>query len=108
MRTLRTPRPYLRTPFSGTGHGQRVAGMKADKANAQAFVKNPGSFMQGMNTGRPSTQIKTSTIPHYKKGGTVKKTGPAIVHKGEKVIPANKRKAVENMLKKHGGIGRNY
>lgn len=27
-------------------------------------------------------------LPSYEKGGIVKKTGPAIVHKGERVIPA--------------------
>jgi hypothetical protein len=31
-------------------------------------------------------------MPQYKKGGIVKKTGPAVVHKGEKVIPASKVK----------------
>jgi len=38
-------------------------------------------------------------MPAYKKGGTVKKTGPAVVHKGEKIIPANKVKKVEKALK---------
>jgi hypothetical protein len=31
-------------------------------------------------------------LPTFKKGGKVKKTGPAIVHKGEKIIPAKKKK----------------
>lgn len=31
-----------------------------------------------------------SSIPTYKKGGIVKKTGLALVHKGEKVIPKSK------------------
>lgn len=31
-------------------------------------------------------------LPSYKKGGKVKKTGLALVHKGEKVIPVKKRK----------------
>lgn len=30
------------------------------------------------------------TQPSYKKGGIVKKTGPALVHKGELVIPKSK------------------
>lgn len=29
-------------------------------------------------------------LPSYKKGGTVRETGPALLHKGEKVIPATK------------------
>jgi hypothetical protein len=44
-------------------------------------------------------------MPSYKKGGTVKKTGPALVHKGEKVIPKEKAKKMEgNMRMSSGGF----
>jgi len=33
-------------------------------------------------------------VPSYKKGGVVKKTGLALVHKGEKIIPKNKTGAI--------------
>lgn len=36
----------------------------------------------------------------YRKGGKVRSTGRAIVHRGERVIPANKRKKVDRMLKR--------
>jgi hypothetical protein len=36
----------------------------------------------------------------YRKGGKVRKTGPAILHKNERVIPAGKRKKVERMMKR--------
>lgn len=36
----------------------------------------------------------------YKRGGKVRKTGPAILHRGERVIPAGKRKKVERMMKR--------
>ena len=38
----------------------------------------------------------------FKKGGTVKKTGPALVHKGEVIVPAKKAKklAVKKAIKK--------
>lgn len=39
----------------------------------------------------PYPQGMLRTPPSYKKGGTVKKTGLAVVHKGERVIPAKKR-----------------
>lgn len=39
------------------------------------------------------------TPVQYKHGGRVKKTGPAILHKNERVIPASKRKKVERMMK---------
>ena len=38
----------------------------------------------------------------YKRGGKVRKTGPAIVHRGERVIPASKRKKAEKVLRKAG------
>lgn len=38
-------------------------------------------------------KIIVGDIPYYKKGGKVKKTGQAIVHKGEMVIP---KKVVKN------------
>lgn len=37
---------------------------------------------------------KKKKIPEYKKGGTVKKTGLAKVHKGEFVIPQNSMRAM--------------
>lgn len=37
-------------------------------------------------------------VPSYKKGGTVKETGLALVHKGEKVIP-NKKKSIAHKMK---------
>jgi hypothetical protein len=45
-------------------------------------------------TPRPSMQ--------YKKGGLVKKTGLALVHKGELVVPAQRVKAVDKAVKKAG------
>jgi hypothetical protein len=54
-------------------------------------------------------QSKTSAegvkgaIPQYKKGGMVKKTGVALVHKGEKVIPKKDVKRTSKAMKKYGG-----
>ena len=39
-----------------------------------------------------------STMPSYKKGGKVKKTGPARLHKGEVVIPAASVKHLKKLL----------
>jgi len=38
----------------------------------------------------------------YKRGGKVRHTGLAKLHKGERVIPAGKRKKVERMMRKEG------
>lgn len=46
------------------------------------------------NSGQPPKE--------YKKGGKVKKTGLALVHKGEVVIPAHRVATVDKALKKAG------
>ena len=38
----------------------------------------------------------------YHKGGRVKKTGPAVLKRGERVIPASKRKKAERLMKRSG------
>jgi hypothetical protein len=40
-------------------------------------------------------------MPSYEQGGIVKKTGPAVVHQGELIVPRDhpRRGAVEEMLK---------
>jgi len=37
----------------------------------------------------------------YKRGGKVRKTGAALVHKGERVIPRGKVKRVERLMKRN-------
>jgi hypothetical protein len=57
---------------------------------------------EGLTPGSPivtDDKKKKSSIPSYKKGGTVKKTGPAIVHKGERVIPAKKESATAKFIR---------
>jgi hypothetical protein len=44
----------------------------------------------------------TGKIPSYKKGGRVKATGLAKLHKGERVVPKNKVKSVEKAMRKRG------
>lgn len=55
-------------------------------------------------SGAASNQVNMAgTVPlvgMYKKGGTVKKTGIALVHKGELIIPASKVKSVKKLMKK--------
>jgi hypothetical protein len=41
-------------------------------------------------------------VPGYKKGGKVKKTGLAKVHKGEHVLTKKKAKQVEKVMNKYG------
>ena len=39
-----------------------------------------------------------NTMPSYKKGGKVKKTGPARLHKGEVVLKASVVKALKKLM----------
>lgn len=38
----------------------------------------------------------------YKRGGKVRNTGVALLHRKERVIPASKRKKVERLMKREG------
>lgn len=51
-------------------------------------------------SGAASNQVNMAgSVPMYKKGGKVRKTGLAVVHKGEYVIPASQAKALKKLLK---------
>jgi len=61
---------------------------------------------EGLKPGSPTvTDDKRKTekkkeYPSYKKGGKVKKTGLALVHKGERVVPRKKAESVEQFMKR--------
>lgn len=61
----------------------------------------------GKNIGRVvGSEVGSALVP-FKMGGRVKKTGPALVHRGELIIPAKYAKEVSKSLKtkikKNGG-----
>ena len=58
--------------------------------------------VRGGLAGRPGLGTRGQFLRMFKKGGTVGKTGPAIVHKGELVVPAKaaKKKAVKKAVRK--------
>lgn len=67
---------------------------------------NTGSKIGG-DLGRTAGQIIGSDLIPFKKGGRVKKTSVALLHKGEIVVPAKYAKDVSKTLKdkikKNGG-----
>ena len=71
---------------------------------AGGFRNLAGKEVSRSLSGATANQIEMAgTVPlvgMYKKGGTVKKTGIALVHKGELIIPASKVKAVKKLMKK--------
>jgi len=57
---------------------------------------------EGLTPGSPIVtdgKKKKSPLPSYKKGGTVKKTGLAMMHKGEHVVPAKKESATAKFIR---------
>lgn len=69
----------------------------------------PGSPIVTDNTGKPEKaplwldkqkdkQKERATPPSYKKGGKVKKTGMAKVHKGEVVVPKKKAESIQAFM----------
>ena len=54
------------------------------------FKNSPIGKLASKIKGKMSS--KKQAVPSYKRGGKVKKTGPAKLHQGEKVIPKRKGK----------------
>ena len=78
---------------------ERISGAMADTYHTLAGRK----ISKAVNRGA-AQQIKaytsTPSIPGFKKGGTVKRTGLARLHKGELVITASAHKALKKIMKK--------
>ena len=67
------------------------------KAGAKAAGK---SLLQSGQDELDRAASDRITPVSYKKGGRVKRTGSANLHKGERVIPKSKVKRVEKMMRK--------
>ena len=69
-------------------------------------ISNTSRTLLGKNvsraiSGAATNQVKMAGyIPAFKKGGTVKKTGLARLHKGELVLTASAHKALKQIMKK--------
>lgn len=61
-----------------------------------------GRKAQQKDLDRDQTEGVAGAVPSYKKGGRVKKTGLAKLHKGERVIPRNKVRMVEKAVRHIG------
>lgn len=88
--------------FSARAVSQGAANVRAaggDKAFAGWADKELAALKQGRTTQGPPAKPGS-----YKKGGKVKKTGIAKVHKGERVLTKKQTKKYESSRKKHFGI----
>jgi hypothetical protein len=73
----------------------------AFKAAGRTMTSEGDSLMSGSRSEAASHIGPVS----YKRGGRVKKTGLARLHKNELVVPAKKRKKVQRMMKRKGKRG---
>ncbi len=74
----------------------RISGAIADTYHTLAGKKISKAVNRGI-TQNVKAYTSTNPIPGFKKGGTVKKTGLARVHKGELVITAAAHKALKKL-----------
>lgn len=69
----------------------------------RSSIIDPKKVKQFEKTKRASGYIQQiMDKPSYKKGGMVKKTGDAILHKGEVVVPTHRVETVKKAMKKNG------
>jgi hypothetical protein len=79
-----------KTPAQKLGERSGAAFTKIDRARGRAAdsrSKASPKLRPPVNPPRASKTSKKSRLPSYQHGGVVEETGPAIVHKGEVVIP---------------------
>lgn len=75
-------------PSDAWSTGAAIGSNLRDRSKAKSTLKKAQQPTTGLGT---TQQAISDLIPSYKKGGRVKKTGLAYVHRGEHVIPARKK-----------------
>jgi hypothetical protein len=86
--------------------GSQIGGYAGAGLGEAIGKKFGGSIGQeaGKNIGRVIGTAAGAAIPYFKKGGVVKHTGTAMVHKGELVVPRkyvkDVPKSIKNKIKK--------
>jgi len=82
-----------------TGHGASSSRWKDSKTAGGMRSAGASMVKSGQEElGRAASERITPV--QYGRGGKVRKTGGAVVHKGERVIPKGKVKRVEKMMRK--------
>lgn len=85
-----------------SGSSSSSSGKWSDSRTAKGLGAAGSSLMSYGKSQSDKAARMTITPVAYRKGGKVRKTGPAIVHRGERVVPADKRKKVERSMKREG------
>jgi len=79
---------------------ERISGAIADTYHTLAGRKISKAVNRGAAQNIKKYTSINPTIPGFKNGGTVKKTGLIKAHKGEVVITASAAKALKHIMKK--------
>jgi len=88
----RATQPDPRQKSPGTSESRWKSGLKS----AGRSLSSSGSEMMSEARSEGIRPVQ------YRTGGKVRRTGPAILHRDERVIPASKRGKVERMMKRSG------
>ena len=78
--------------------GRAIGAIKS--GYTQLAGKNLSRAVSGAAVGQVNALASPNPIPGYAKGGMVRRTGIAKVHKGELVITAKQAKALKKLLMK--------
>jgi hypothetical protein len=89
---------------SSTSSGDPSSPWKGSKRQkgVESAGRSLSSAGQSMMSDSRSEAASNIHAVSYKRGGKVRKTGGANLHKGERVIPKSKVKRVEKMMRKSG------
>jgi hypothetical protein len=84
------------TPFKDTRLGKGLA------AGGKSLSQSGQDMISGARDQAAANANRQTTVPlpSYRKGGRVKKTGPAKLHRGEVVVPKKKAREAKKLLKK--------
>jgi hypothetical protein len=77
--------------------GRVIGGIKS--ASRQLLGKDISRAISGAGVKQIEAYSSPNPIPGYRKGGKVKRTGIARVHKGEVVLTASAAKSLRKLLK---------
>jgi len=77
--------------------GRVIGAIKS--GSRQLLGKDLSRAVSGAATGQVNALASPNPIPGYRKGGKVKRTGLARVHKGEVVLTASSAKTLRKLLK---------
>jgi len=72
------------------------------KLQAEFNERTAPQRQRRLTAAREAAQAKKRGVPFYEHGGKVKETGPAFLHKGERVVPA------KNFLRRKKRAKRSY